>query len=250
MKKKDFQEKIDSLKTNKPYVLLTKTEQVGFFFKRDRIVQYRYDLPSSIIDGYGSFILNSFKGFEADKPKVHYKTAPEESDLFETSSERILYQSESSDSLYSLSSEEQPNPYRYQTVKEDNSRYKRDIKYVIEETKNTPTFSDLLIKTQNMLGLKAPEVYKAAGIDYRHYSKIISDKNYKPKKETVFALAIALKLNDYAAEQFLLHAGYSFNPSDLFDMTIKYFIEEEIYDRVKIDLLMESMDLPLLPQNW
>lgn len=200
-----------------------------------------------MIDGYGKFILKSFKGFDDDKPTVFYKTADE----------NILFQTSHDDSLYSLAPEEgkvhyqtvSESPYRNKTVDDSQVRYKRYTD-VVEQAKNAPTFSDVLIKTQNMLGLKAPEVYKTAGIDYRHYSKIISDKNYKPKKETVFALALALKLNDYATEQFLKYAGYSFNPSSLFDMTIKYFIDEKIYDRLQIDLLMDSMNLPLLPQNW
>lgn len=36
----------------------------------------------------------------------------------------------------------------------------------------------------------------------------------------------------------------------MFDMTMKYFISNHVYERVTIDMLMESMNLPLLPQNW
>lgn len=36
----------------------------------------------------------------------------------------------------------------------------------------------------------------------------------------------------------------------MFDMTMKYFIKNHVYERITIDMLMESMDIPLLPQNW
>lgn len=143
------------------------------------------------------------------------------------------------------------NPNRLGIVSEHSqTALQGRLETIIENTKSSPTFSDFLIEKQNQLGLKAPEVYKAAGIDFRHYSKIISDRNYKPKRDTVFALAIALRLDIKSTEQFLKYAGFTFNPSNLFDMTIKFFLDEKIYDRVQIDVLMESLNLPLLPQNW
>lgn len=108
----------------------------------------------------------------------------------------------------------------------------------------------MLIRLQNNRNMKPSLLYHKAGIDAKHYSKIISDRNHKPKKETVFALAIALELSLSETTAFLERAGYAFNPSSMFDMTMKYFIKNHVYERITIDMLMESMDIPLLPQNW
>lgn len=51
-------------------------------------------------------------------------------------------------------------------------------------------------------------------------------------------------------KDFLGKAGYSFNPSNLFDVSIQFFLEKKIYDRTTIGIMMDDLHLPLLPQNW
>lgn len=132
-------------------------------------------------------------------------------------------------------------------VENDFTRYLREMKKMISEAH---TFSDALRIFLEIKHKKSPEVYKAAGIDARHFSKMISNRDYRPTKETVFALAIALELSCPETEEFLKTAGLAFTESSIFDMTIEYFLCKEIYDRRIIDCLMSDFDLPLLPQNW
>ena len=42
----------------------------------------------------------------------------------------------------------------------------------------------------------------------------------------------------------------SFNPSSMSDVSIQFFLEKKIYDRTTIDIVMDDLHLPLLPQNW
>jgi len=65
----------------------------------------------------------------------------------------------------------------------------------IEEARKKETFSDMLLRLIRESGKTAPEVYRGAGIDPRHFSKINSNKDYRPTKETVLAFAIALHLS-------------------------------------------------------
>lgn len=202
-------------------------------------------LPESVIRDYDSFILDNFSPFEEDIPKP----SEESGVLYSLSSPkkedgpvRCLYQTESPelpDEGFDLFEMSQAEPSNDLSFEED-----------IRRTVIPESFSDMLIRFQNERKVTAPDLYKAAGIDFRHYSKMISDRNYKPKKETAFALAIALRMTSSEAEEFIGRAGYTFSPSSLFDMTVKYFIQKGIYDRNTIDLLMDSMKLPLLPQNW
>lgn len=120
----------------------------------------------------------------------------------------------------------------------------------IEEAKKSETFSDTLLRLIRERKKTAPEVYRAAGVDSRHFSKINSNREYKPSKETVCAFAIALSLSLEEAEELLAKAGFAFSSSSLFDVTISFFLERRVYDRKKIDVIMENMGIELMPQNY
>lgn len=63
------------------------------------------------------------------------------------------------------------------------------------QNKRKPTFNQLLFNFIDKKGVSDPDIYKKAGIDRRHFSKIRSNPDYRPGKNTVIALALALELN-------------------------------------------------------
>lgn len=87
-------------------------------------------------------------------------------------------------------------------------------------------------------------VYKKAFIDKKFFSKIISKRDYVPKKHTVMALGLALELEIRQYEDFLASAGYAFMPSSKFDLIIKYCVSNKIYNMISIDLILDSYGLP------
>lgn len=108
------------------------------------------------------------------------------------------------------------------------------------------SFSQCLLRMIDERNLSDPEVYNAALIDRRLFSKIRSGKDNKPKKRTVFALIIAMKLNIKEAEELLEKAGYAFSPSILGDVIVKYFIVNGNYDFEVIDqCLLDKDQVPL-----
>ena len=111
-----------------------------------------------------------------------------------------------------------------------------------------PNFSAKFLNYLNKSGKSNSEVYKKAGIDRRLFSKILSSKDYQPKKITVICLAIGMELDIDEAEDLLDSAGFSFSKSIMFDSLIKEFIEDENYDVEEINNVLYEYNQPLIGQ--
>ena len=108
------------------------------------------------------------------------------------------------------------------------------------------TFVDILIRYINEKGWRDSQVYKAAQIDRRLFSKIMSDRNYKPSKDTALALAIALELSLKQTSDLLSRAGYTLSHSNKRDVIIEYFIREGIYDLSDINEVLYRLDQKII----
>jgi len=92
------------------------------------------------------------------------------------------------------------------------------------------TFAQTLFSYIDKKGSKDSDIYKRAGIDRRHFSKIRANSNYRPGKNTVILLSLALELNKKEASDLLSTAGYTLSDSDSFDLVIRFCLEKRIYD--------------------
>ena len=115
------------------------------------------------------------------------------------------------------------------------------------KNKRKPTFNQLLFSFIDKKGVSDPDIYKKAGIDRRHFSKIRSNPDYRPGKNTVIALALALELNQKETDKLLSSAGYSLSDSDIFDLVIQFCIEQKIYDIHDVNQALDYFSLkPLI----
>lgn len=113
------------------------------------------------------------------------------------------------------------------------------IKNLFSNTEST--FQERLFEIIRERKIDEVELYTKAQITKQTFSKIRSNRDYKPTKNTAFLLVLALNLNLEEAENLLSRAGIAFSPSDKFDLAIKFFIENKIYDIFEInEVLMQS----------
>ena len=111
-------------------------------------------------------------------------------------------------------------------------------------------FSLVLFEFIDQKGARDSDVYKKAGMDRRHFSKIRSNSSYRPSKNTVISLALALELDKNNTCQLLHSAGYALSDSDTFDLVIQFCLEKNIYDLHDVNMALDYYSLkPLAGTN-
>lgn len=99
-------------------------------------------------------------------------------------------------------------------------------------------FRDRLLRLIDERGYSDVEVYKKANLDRKLFSKIRCNPDYKPKKKTALALAIALELNLDDTKDLLARAELALSPGSKSDLIVEYFIRQRVYDIYTINVAL------------
>ena len=108
------------------------------------------------------------------------------------------------------------------------------------------TFQQRLLRLIDASGMDDVTVYKKANIDRKVFSRIRCKQDYRPKKKTAVAFAIALELDLPTTLDLLSRAEIAFSPSSRFDLIVTYFITNGIYDIYEINAALFKYGQPIL----
>ena len=121
-----------------------------------------------------------------------------------------------------------------------------NINTYIKDNKEEDTFQSKLFNYIDSKNLKDSDVYNKVNIDRRLFSKIRSNKDYHPSKETIILLGLALELTEKEIEDLLRSASYSLPMNTTYDLIIRFCFKEKIYSLEKINDFLYDHDCKLL----
>ena len=108
------------------------------------------------------------------------------------------------------------------------------------------SFQQRLLELIDKSGMDDVTVYKKANIDRKVFSRIRCKPDYKPKKKTAVAFAIALELDLPTMTDLLSRAEIALSPNNRFDLIITYFVSNKIYDIYEINAALFKYGQPIL----
>lgn len=184
-----------------------------------------YKISEKLFDDVEDFLSDNLDGYEVEEEHIQYK-ASYNTVIGSLSADRIFESARAVQSEPILSEEKKIAPI--------------DVDAFIRSSKDKLNFQNTLMQLIAERKVDNSVIYKKACIDKKFFSKIISNKDYVPKKHTVMALGLALELPLEEYEKFLASAGYAFMPSSKFDLIIKYCVMNNIYNLINVDVILDD----------
>ena len=83
------------------------------------------------------------------------------------------------------------------------------------------------------------EIYKKADLDRKLFSKIRTQPEYHPNKNTILKLCLAMNLSTDETEDLLKTAGFSLSKSLRSDLILRYCFTHRIFDVITVNQILD-----------
>lgn len=112
----------------------------------------------------------------------------------------------------------------------------------VEEDYEMPTFSSEVKRIMDEKQLTSSDICERVLMDRKLFSKMNTNPDYRPSKETAVTFCLALQLTRDEAEDLLDWAGYSLSCSIKYDTIIIWLLKNQIYDLDTINEVLDKFD--------
>ena len=121
---------------------------------------------------------------------------------------------------------------------------------IVESSPNYYSINDFIQPTEELLQdkirktilskqLDEVEVYKKADVDRKLFSKIRTQPDYHPNKNTLLKLCLAMNLTTDETENLLKTAGYSLSQSMRSDLILRYCFAHNVFDVITVNQILD-----------
>jgi hypothetical protein len=111
------------------------------------------------------------------------------------------------------------------------------------------SWQEMVFRWIDFKGLKDSDVYKKGNISKQTFSKIRSNVDYQPNKDTAIQMCFGLELCIDDSLDLIGKAGFNLSNSIKRDIVVRYFIENEMYNVDSLNMALDEFGMKLFPIN-
>ena len=124
----------------------------------------------------------------------------------------------------------------------------RELEKFIRQCGSAETFPELVNDYMGKKGMEPKDVYQNANLSRQDFSRI-TKLGAKPKRETIYSVAIGLQATWEETTKLLSSVGYAFRKNSKFDVILQYCIQNKVYEVAEINKALDSYGQKTLAMN-
>ena len=103
------------------------------------------------------------------------------------------------------------------------------------------TFAEKMSQLMSKYGMSSADVYKAGNVDKSLFSKLLSNPEYKPSRDTAISIALALKLSLEEAEDLIGRAGFTLSHAMHRDIVLECCFKKRIFNVIEVNIILDRL---------
>jgi len=131
--------------------------------------------------------------------------------------------------------------YKFNTLILKDDPKRQELQEFLAQNGQPERFSDLCILFLQKSGKDETAVCDRAHLEKGYFSNIRNSDSFLPSKSEAIALCLAMRLNIQEARVLLRAAGHGLSNSEKADLTVRYFIENDLYNIDELNYVLEKL---------